>query len=202
MFETLFQDRHMFDSNRHWRKAGFSVDGEGVESNIMVASHPSAPGYLFKKYSKKVSLKDQNRNFRARIEGANKLRRFIATQGLSRIVVPQKSLLTLPSRFKRKGRDAYVLVVEKLDLLSGDESRKRYGKLDSEGLRQLCAAICRFRGLDSGVRNVPFTKDGRIAFIDTERWESKREGKVFLHRIRAYLDRDQQRRVDGLCKAN
>jgi hypothetical protein len=94
--QELFRQPPMFDSYRDWRAAGFEVAGKGMPSDIMVASHPSAPGYLFKKYSKKVSLKRQLKNYRQRVEGADKLRAFIAENGLSRITVPQKYLHELP----------------------------------------------------------------------------------------------------------
>lgn len=188
----LFRDPDMFDSNSSWRKAGFAVEGEGTESNIMVASHPSAKGYLFKKYSRKISLKDQLKNYRRRIEGADKLRALIAAQRLTRIVVPQKQLHELPPEFSRKGESAYVLVVEKMTLLESSDSKRLFRQLDHEGLRQLCTVLLAFRGLDSGVRNVPFTDKEQMAFIDTERWDD--EKKIFLRRIHEYLS-DEQRQI-------
>lgn len=195
----LFRDPDMFDSNRSWRKAGFAVEGEGLESNIMVASHPSAPGYLFKKYSKKISPKDQLKNYRRRLEGAEKLRALIAAQQLTRIVVPQKWLHELPPEFSRKGTSSYVLVVEKLTLLESSASKRMYRGLDNEALRQLCTVLATFRGLDSGVRNIPFTDRGQMAFIDTERWDD--EKKVPLKRIREYLSDAQRKRAERIFEA-
>jgi len=186
----LFCDRTMFESSSRWRKRGFAVEGEGDESDIMTASHPSAPGYLFKKYSDdKVSPKDQLENYRRRIKGAKKLRAYVADQRLTRIVVPGKSLHELPSEFDRKGKTSYVLIVEKMTLLDAAASKQMYRGLDNEGLRQLCVVLIEFRGLDSGVRNIPFTDQGQMAFIDTERWDDDRE--VPLKRIRAYLSDEQ-----------
>ena len=186
----LFRDPGMFDSTRRWQKAGFVVVGEGRESNVMVASHPSAPGYLFKKYGKKISLKKQLANFRRRIEGADKLRAFIAVQRLTRIAVPGKHLHELSPEFAHKGTSSFVLVVEKMTLLDSKASKRMYRELDKEALRQLCLVLVTFRGLDSGVRNVPFTDKGQMAFIDTERWDDKK--KVPLRRIREYLSADQR----------
>lgn len=196
----LFRDPDMFKSNSAWQKAGFEVRGRGERSDIMVASHPSTPGVLFKKYSKKIRLKDQRRNYQKRIKGADKLRALIAAQQLTRIIVPQKQLHELPSRFSRKDESAHVLVVDRLDLLDGSDSKQQYGQLDDEGLRQLCVVLCAFSGLDSGVRNLPFTSGGQIAFVDTERWESDREREVPLRHIRAYLSDDQRAFVDRIFK--
>lgn len=195
---ALFCDPDMFDSTNSWRKAGFAVEGEGTQSNIMVASHPSAKGCLFKKYSKKISLKDQLKNYRRRIEGADKLRAFIIAQRLTRIVVPQKQLHELPPEFSRKGVSSYVLVVEKMAILPSSDSKQQFRQLDREGLRQLCAVLLAFRGLDSGVRNIPFTDKGQMAFIDTERWDD--EKKIFLRRIHEYLSDDQRQIVKKIIK--
>lgn len=187
----LFRDPRMFDSARGWRKAGFVVHGEGTKSDVMVASHPSTPGYLFKKYSKKMSPKDQLRNYRRRIEGADKLRAFIATQQLTRIVVPGKHLHELSREFSRKGKSSFVLVVEQIPLLDSSQSKQLYHQIDDETLRQLCLVLRKFRGLDSGVRNVPFTVDGQIAFVDTERWDAEKD--VPLRRIREYLSDEKKK---------
>lgn len=62
-------------------------------------------------------------------------------------------------------------------------------------------ALLAFRGLDSGVRNVPFTSGGKIAFIDTERWDEQSEKKVWLRRIREYLSDEQRHFADAIRKA-
>jgi hypothetical protein len=194
----LFRDPDMFDSPRSWQKAGFTVEGKGTMSNIMVGSHSSVPGYLFKKYSREISLKEQLKNYRRRIEGADKLRTFVAAQQLTQIVVPRKRLHELPPEFSRKGVPSYVLVVERLVLLESSESKRMYRQMSNEDLRQLCTVLRTFEGLDSGVRNVPFTRSGQIAFIDTERWNSKK--KVHLHRIGEYLSDAQRQFAEAIFK--
>lgn len=195
----LFHDPDMLASRRRWQAAGFDVTGEGRESSIMVASHPSVPDYLFKRYSdEEVSPKKQLENYQRRIEGAVRLRHFISSQRLSRIVVPVKFLHALPPSFAREGRPTHVLVVERMDLLDSSSTKRLYRDMSDEDLRQLCTVLLAFKGLDSGTRNVPFTSTGQIAFIDTERWNESR--KDFLHRIRKYLSPDQQRFADALYK--
>jgi hypothetical protein len=198
----LFGDPTMFDSDDDWRKAGFNVlVGKGRKSDIMVASHPSMPGYLFKKYSKKVSLKEQLENYRRRIEGADKLREFIAAQRLTRIAVPRKHLHELPPAFARKGVPAYVLVVEHMPLLTKTVSKQKYREMDNESLRQICTVLFAFQSLDSGSRNLPFTDRGQIAFIDTERWSADDKKKIPLRHFREYLTGDQQAFVEAFCQS-
>jgi hypothetical protein len=188
--KPLFHDPDMFDSPSAWRMAGFEVEGEGTPSNIMVASHPSTKGWLFKRYSSAVSLKEQRDNYRCRVMGAEKLRELIATQRLTRLVVPQKYLHELPSKFSHKGVSSYVLIVEQLTLLKSSTSKQCYRELDKEGLRQLCTVLRAFEGLDSGVRNIPFTAGGQIAFIDTERWDEGKEAP--LRHVSKYLSAEQR----------
>jgi hypothetical protein len=186
----LFRDPAMFDSRSSWRKAAFTVEGNGAESDVMVASHPSAKGYLFKKYNAKISPKKQLENYRCRVEGAQRLQDLITTQHLTRIVVPGKYLHKLPPEFCQKKEPAYVLIVERLTLLDSTRSKQQYRQIDVETLRQLCVVIRMFRGLGSGVRNVPFTDKGQIAFVDTERWADKKKDP--LRRINPYLSNERR----------
>lgn len=189
----------MFDSSSSWQRAGFDVDAgrEGGKSDIMVATHPSVPGVLFKKYSQKVSLKNQLENYTRRVKGAQKLRELIDAERLTKIAVPVKHLYELPSAFSRKGHNDHILVVERLLLVDKVTCRRMYGRLDDETLRQLCVVVSEIRGLSAGPRNLPFTSDGRIAFIDTERWASGHKGPP-LQRIRDYLTDAHKRYVDSL----
>ena len=195
----LFHDPDMFDSSRNWQCAGFDVDmsRDGDKSNIMVAAHPLVPGVLFKKYSKKVSRNDQLENYRRRVKGAQRLRELIDGEHLTKIAVPAKQLYELSSKFSRKGLNDHILVVERFVLVDKVTCRKMYGTMDDETLRQLCVVVSKIRGLSAGLRNMPFAHDGRIVFIDTERWSDGHKGPP-LQNIRDYLTDAHKRFVDNL----
>ena len=136
---------------------------------IVVAGHRDARGYLFKKYPTAWrSYSEQVELYHERVDGARVLGEHLEKHGVERIVVPRKWLCTLPSRHDVRGKPSYVIVVERFDLLDRDESERLYRRIDRELLEQLCAILFRFRGLDFSVRNVPFTRDRKIGFIDTE----------------------------------
>ena len=198
----LFFYPDMFDSSRSWQHAGFDVDigRTGNKSDIMVATHPLVPGVLFKKYSNKVSLKNQLENYTRRVKGAQKLRELIDAERLTKIAVPAKHLYKLSSTFSRKGRDDYILVVERFELVDKVTCRQMYGSMDDETLRQLCVVVRTIRGLSAGLRNMPFARDGRIAFIDTERWADGHK-KAPLRRIRDHLTERHRRVLDNLFPA-
>lgn len=198
--KKLFRDPDMFDSADDWSDAGFEIV-RASDNKICVASHESADGYLFKKYvasGKRDDLKDQLDNYQTRIEGADRLRDLIGRERLRNVVVPRKWLRELPSDFGSRKQPSHVLVVERLDVLGADESERRYGRIDEGTLRDLCVALHSFRGLDSTSKNVPFTADGRIAFIDTEHWDrhsdrTKSYQRRFLKYLGEHLSKDRLR---------
>ena len=156
----------------------------------MVASHPSARGYLFKKYNAEISQEKQLKNYCCRIKGAQKLQELITSERLTRIIVPGKYLYELPPEFCHEDEPSYVLVVERLTLLESSRSKQLYRHIDVETLREFCIVLRKFSGLGSGVRNVPFTNREQIAFVDTERWNDKKKGP--LRHISRYLSGKSQ----------
>lgn len=193
--ERLFVDPKMFDAPDAWRRAGFDVLPRSPDpKKIMVASHDSAPGYLFKRYANDVDPSKQRKNYEQRVKGADKARKFIIDRDFRRLVVPRKELYRLPERF---GDKAYVLVVARLQLLDDAASSRAYARIDDQALKELCIAIFKFKGLDSAVMNVPWTSDERIAFIDTEHWDRDPD-KQYLRHIRQSLSRENQARADEI----
>lgn len=191
--QKLFVDPGMFGSTESFRAAGFEVPRRGRDL-IMVGSHKTVPGHLFKKYGNHISAKEQYENYQRRIEGANKLRSFIAEKQLRHIIVPQKWLCDLPPTFAARDRDAHVLVVEQLQILDEKATIRAYGNITEAVLNELCEVLFRFRGLDSGAKNVVLTTRGQIAFIDTEKWSRKKK-KRYLKHIREYLSKKNRERA-------
>jgi hypothetical protein len=179
----LFTRAEMLDSRDAWRAAGFEVVDREGSREIMVASHPLATGVMFKRFTNKVDARDQLENYRLRADGAAALRRLIVEYRLQRVTVPEKQIVPLSW-----GRSAHVLVVERLPVLSRRQTREAYPKIDDQTLRDLCVVVHQFRGLDSGARNMLITTDGRVAFVDTERWKDRKdrsESSYFGH-VRKY----------------
>jgi hypothetical protein len=189
--KTLFCDERMFVSRRAWSAAGFRVSERADNGKIMVAAHPSVPGLLFKKYNDDTAQRDQEANYRRRIEGAGRLRAFVDRHLLRRVIIPRKRLLELPHPFSRRD-PSHILVVERLDLLSDEQTRAAYYGIDPGILQELCVVLFHFRGMDSSAKNVPFVTDGRIAFIDTEHWD-RASNKAYLHQVGEHLSVDRRK---------
>lgn len=182
----LFPDAKMFASRQAWRERGFDVVDRDGDEEIMVAWHASAPGLLFKKFTNKVKAANQLTNYQLRAEGAAELRKLVAAQKLERVVVPQKWVRELPAV-----PGTYILIAERVDVLTRRETKKAYPRINAQTLRDLCVVVRAFRGLDSGARNMLLTRDGKIAFIDTERWNQERK-REYLKHVEDYLTKDQR----------
>jgi hypothetical protein len=184
MLKDLFVNRKMFDSFDDFRSEGFKLVDHSP-NKIMSGSHKAAPGYLFKKYNNDRPSKKQLSNYMHRIEGARLLRTFIAEHGFRHVMAPQKWLYELPSSFPER----YLIVVEKVDLVSRSETERKYDRIDKGQLRELATILFYFRGLNSTAANLPFTEDDKIAFIDTERWH---HDKDYLRKVGDRLSSDRR----------
>ena len=186
--DGLFADPDMFDSRKAWRRTGFDVLDPAKDTECMVAAHPSAPGYLFKKYADDVSRKEQNDNYAARIEGAVRLAELIRRECLQHVVAPRKHLHDLPKSF---GKSSRVLVVERFDVVGPSASERRYRDVAEVVLRDLLHVLVAFKGLDSNSKNVQFTRGCKIAFVDLENWGRRDRDRVRLKSIGSYLSKDR-----------
>ena len=192
---ALFENPNMFESNEHLQQAGF-LPFNRTTKPLMVASHPAIKKYLIKKFKDKVTQSKQLSNYLMRISCARALREFIRLNNLQHIVMPKKWLYRLPKRFSdsKTGKRTYVLIVEDMDICSGGddpngEVARRYYNMDFDTLRELCIVLHHFRGLDSSLRNMPFTNQNTIAFVDTEHWSD--EKRELLRHTKHYLSEDR-----------
>jgi hypothetical protein len=163
----LFLDSKMFHSTKNFKKSGFKV--KHGHKQLMVGFHPSCPEYLFKKFPDQQSQSLQLKNYIKRIKGAEILRNYIREHNFKHLVVPQKWLYQLPKNFtKNLGTKSFILIVENMNICHKDENLRCYYNMDIEMLTELCMILHDVGGCDAFPRNQPFTRSGKIAFIDTE----------------------------------
>ena len=190
--KELFTDRKMFDSMKAFEEAGFKLIAHSPHK-IMSGSHKLTRGFLFKKYNNDKPGKKQLKNYMRRIEGARLLRTFIAEHGFQHVVAPRKWLHELPESFPSR----YLIVADKLDLMSDDATRRKYDRIREDQMRELATVLYYFRGLNSWTKNLPFTEEGKIAFIDTERWH---RDKDYLRLIGDHLPSDRREQAEDVLK--
>ncbi len=181
--KQLFENSSgIFRSTLSFKKAGFNVKvglkikSVDITKQLMVGSHPSIPGYLIKKYPDSMKYPSltlqlfQLKNYITRIKGAQILSHYVEKLKLKHIVIPKKWLYRLPGNFPPF---SHLLIVEKMDIYDdwddpNGQARKCYYNMDKEVLTELCHLLHAVKGCDSIPRNQPFTRSGKIAFIDTE----------------------------------
>ncbi len=187
---TLLTSLSIFRSPSSLRKEGFSVK-EGHQL-LMVAAHPAIQGYLIKKFSGKKHTKKENDNFLKRLKGAEKIRQAIQQHKCKHLVVPEKWIYSIDSRHSYR---KYFLIVEDMDVYDWDDPKGElenlYYNMDIEILKELCTVLHAVGGCDAFPRNQPFTRSGKIAFVDTEHVGEKKD--YFLIHIVPALNNDLQK---------
>jgi hypothetical protein len=185
----MFDDPDMFTSRKAWRRAGFDVLDPAKETECMVASHLSMPGKLFKKYANSVDPKEQRENFATRLAGSFAVAELTARERLAHITVPRKQLDELPRNFWLDGKPMHVLVVDRMDVIGRDATVELFHDIAEPVLRELLRVLVRYKGLDSNAKNIQFTRDGKIAFLDLEHWDRRDRDRVKLKSIGEYLSK-------------
>jgi len=188
--KELFTNPKMFNSFDRFQSEGFDLVDHSP-NKVMSGSHKRVRGYMIKKYNNEKDSKDQIRNYMHRVEGATLLRKFIADRGFQTVVAPQKWLYELPASFPER----YLVVAEKLNLVSRSETEKNYGRIGKTQMQELATVLYYFRGLNSTAANLPYTKDDKIAFIDTERWH---HDKDYLRKVGDRIPRDRMKQAEDI----
>lgn len=159
------------------KNAGFLKAVPRKSTKLIVTKNERFPGYVFKLFL------DIQRHFNIpehsiwvdRINTANRLQVEISARGLeSKFKVPKKWIYILPGRPKvEAGYSAkhYILIAEDMDIVS-DEENEALWKSDfvTHDLLDNLYILVRDLGLRSCTKpeNLPFSRDGTIAFIDTQ----------------------------------
>lgn len=146
--------------------------------------HPDFPGFFFKIPSDTSSGGSMTLKWLDRIRGAAYIRKILENTSCKYLKVPRKWLFSLPGDSR-----TYILVAEKMDLLSRSDNLLHYRfHMKEEVLEELANLIA--HGLNN-IRpdNLFFCKDGTLAFVDTEGY--LRGGfQSRFHRIDPYLNRE------------
>lgn len=202
----------MFSRNRvtltpsTFKKAGFKRNRVGRWSRIMASNHPHLLGYFIKAFADtELSVKEDWKKFIHRIEGAKAIRDCIVNHGYqSKFKVPNKWIYPLPvepsppkaNYYLRKN---FILVAEDMKIWDHKSNEDRYYKKMNKPLLDAMYTIFQEVGLFDSVFafNVPFCKDGKIAFIDTEyhhKWP------VPFHKMSRYLSPEMEKYWNKLIR--
>lgn len=196
--DALFSSSRVTLNLKTLQEAGFNFSKPRKFTNLIIASHPLLPDYIFKLYldaQRYHKDKSEAHFWMLRIDGAHKVRQEIESNGLEDLIkVPQKWIYRLPKDpapsvgYMTKHT---ILVEENMQLLSAEENEAIW-KSSLITPRHLLAVylILTKVGLADCAKpdNMPFSIDGRIAFIDTQ----THGRKVPLNRLSSWLSRENQ----------
>lgn len=200
--DKLFGKTRVTESVESFEKAGFGKVRLRKPTNIVVGKHKDFKGYLFKVYLDSQPPVCEWCNWIMRIEGAKCIKECIKRRGYRNFTVPDKWIYLLPSRPLSKGAHpkCSVLIVKEIDILDASANLKAYKtKMNARLLRELFTIIDEERLLDSVFPdNAPFTRAGKIAFIDTEHFHCSEP--IPFHKLSPYLSPDMQKRWNELVQ--
>lgn len=156
------------------KRAGFKKTHPRPQSKLVVTTHKHLPGYWLKFF-----LDDQKgvvdyTHLIHRIKGARSIQKTIERRGYKHLFkVPKKWIYPLPAEPSPPSghRKNFILVAEDMNVLSRKKNNSKWKS--SAMTKELATAIyivLKQNGLRDTIYpfNLPFSTDGKLAFIDTE----------------------------------
>lgn len=205
--DKLFKKSRFIKNIETLDRAGFTFPGPRKHTGLIVAKHAKTPGYIYKIYTDVQEFYKREPEYRLwllRIEGATRIRNYVDRhQWNDHFKVPQKWIYIIPKGTARA--DGYyekqtILVEEDMGLLSEKKNLQVWkGDSISKTLLEQVYHIITDLGLRDCAKpdNIPFSLDGRIAFIDTQTFD---EPPIPYQRLTHYLNKSNQKYWKSLTK--
>lgn len=180
--DVIFSSSRATENIKGLINAGFKDIALQKYTHIVVARHPQVPGYFFKFYldnQKYFCKKPEHHFWKLRINGAKIIQNYIDQGQLSNLFkVPKKWIYPLPidpSPDPKLLRKNFILVEEDMNIYNKEMNEYMWGTsavtkallinffclVSNLGLADCCKPA-----------NAPFSKDGRVAFVDTQQFYS------------------------------
>ena len=204
--DAIFHSSRATQNREAMIAAGFSKLYPQPLPFMCVAFHPNLPGFLLKMYfDDETRMKDGIPGWTwlvQRCHGAQEIRKIIKKKNIKYFTVPDKYLYELPDEpapilLSGTQRQQVVLVETDMDLVSHGETLDAWkNKITHKHLDELYCILCHGYGSAYVGANIPFTKNGMFACIDTE--YPKR--KLKYHQVKLFLSEPMSRYWDSLVK--
>lgn len=195
--DSVFTSSLVLDSEETLRFLGFEILA-CFSHHATIVRHPSVSGYIFKMY-----LNGERKRPRdgitgvewllRRCVGADILRKWIQQEKISHFAVPEKWLYPL----SHEERHPVVLIATDMEIASEEETRLAWKTIISEEhLDELYSILGQGYGSINITGNIPYTKNGKFAFVDTEKLRQTHN----LARVRPYLSENMRQYWDELTQ--
>lgn len=177
-FDKLFS-RYSFrviESPESLKKAGFKETGTRHTQNFHVMKHKKLKGWLLKIYTDDAVGETDWQHFVYRCQGAQAARESIEANNAKKLFkAPKKFIVPLPDQPEpRPGlqKKYFVLLVEDMNLVSKKRSYHYWQSRITAHFLDYFWRIVTTAGLSDSfyIDNCAWSKDGRVAFVDTEHY--------------------------------
>lgn len=190
--EKIFASPHVIDNQATIDEAGFTTLYHQA-SGMRVLKHERLPGYLVKTYlnDERERPGDDIQWMVDRCLGAANIRHLIREEKIGCFTVPDKWIYLLPGQpFASSRQQIAILLVTDMELVSRERSVKAWQtKITRKHLQELHCILSHGFGSLYLPYNIPYTKNGTFAFVDTAYPQ-----RVFdLTRINRYLSHPMRR---------
>lgn len=196
VLDKIFAKPGVIKNTTTLRKAGFTIFRSQKKSYIRVLKHQRLRGYLLKVYPDTEQRIPKGypgwKRLTMRCVVAKKIKRIIKDQHIRNFVVADKWIYPLPPPKNRHyHQQPVVLIVKDMNIYNGERSRVAWKKKATHRtMRELHRIFSRGLGSPYLAGNLPYTKRGRFAFIDTEFGRRKlpltRMGRHFSPSLKRY----------------
>lgn len=198
--DAIFARSRVVANDTTLAQAGFNILYSQPYTHIRVASHPDLPGHLVKAH---LDCDTQTRDgipswvwLTDRCIGAKLIRDLIKNKKIRHFSVPDKWLYTISSSAPEHIQ-LVILLVEDMQLVSRDETLEAWKTIITHHhLDELYCILS--HGLSSGfiAGNIPYTRSGKFACIDTEFYDRK----IKYSRVNKYLSDEMSQYWDELVR--
>ena len=171
--DRLFGNKRVSASSHSLEKAGFQIIKKRLRDGLFVVKHPKLQHYVLKIYIDAKEGSFEWEVLKNRVEGALLTQQAIDAHGWgAHFIVPKKWIYRIPDLDSPcKNKRKYLLVAEEIDIYRKfiNLGLWKSSKIPEELLQRLSVIMQEVGLSDSSYpNNVPFTLDGKVAFVDTE----------------------------------
>lgn len=175
VLDHIFSVKGVLKSIHRMKNAGFEILCYRQGRGLIVARHPSLKGFLVKAYLD-IDHHPEWTKWVRRTRGSALLKNIIKENKTFKryFRVPKKWIYRIPEKFRGRSQGEnspkeYILLVEDMNLVDKETNSLLYrNALSYKAMDSLFVVLEKSGFSDSHPGNIPFTKEGKIAFIDTE----------------------------------
>lgn len=206
VLDGIFTHPGILKNDETFSAAGFEIllikkAGHTKSAHWRLARHPLLPGYLFKVYLDNATEMGKNECLKKlgdRCLGAENIRKLIKSKKLRHFVVPDKWLYRVPlDPLSKEMQQPVILMVTDMRLVSRAQCKEAWLNVTKEQLDELFCIFNHRYASTFLYGNIPYTKDGKFACIDTELPVRK---KVEWDRVKHFISDEMGPYWDSLMR--